>query len=548
MKKKLCFWMLGILMLISGFSMEAMAAAGDYAGQEESVEAGEYVWVNPMHPEADEPALLDEPQEESMFREERAGSASGAFQTVDGAAKTLRRHMVNRDKQVLVLVRADGGGMAQLARTVLDRAMAVNSQTAGNEGDYIQWHTGSVHMSVIGGAVGYSISYTMNYYTTRQQEEQVTAKVKKVLSSLGMSKRTAYGKTKAIYDYICKNVKYDYDGLNNGSLGKFTAYNALIKGKSVCQGYASLFYRMARDAGLQVRFIPGASRSEPHAWNIVKLGTYYYNLDSTWDAGRSKYVYFLKSNKEFPDHARSSGYATAAFNREYPMSPKSYKATSVYSIVNAKASGVKNKTYTGKKQTQNPLVKLGNATLKKDRDYTISYKNNVKVGTATMTLKGKGNYSGTLKKTFKITLKKGGVYRVGAYKYRVMNVGASGKGTVNLAGGVNKAISSVNVHNEVKIGGKTMKVTGISIRAFKNCKNLTKVSIGENVKSIGDQAFYGASQLKLIVIKGRNLKKVGPKAFQGIHREATIQVKSGMLRTYKALLRGKGQPKPVVIR
>ncbi len=41
--------------------------------------------------------------------------------------------------------------------------------------------------------------------------------------------------------------------------------------------------------------------------------------------------------------------------------------------------------------------------LKKDVDYSVKYTNNVNVGTATVTVTGKGNYIGSVKKTYKIT-------------------------------------------------------------------------------------------------------------------------------------------------
>ena len=41
--------------------------------------------------------------------------------------------------------------------------------------------------------------------------------------------------------------------------------------------------------------------------------------------------------------------------------------------------------------------------LVKDTDYTIAYSDNVNIGTATVTVTGKGNYAGTVEKTFKIT-------------------------------------------------------------------------------------------------------------------------------------------------
>jgi hypothetical protein len=66
---------------------------------------------------------------------------------------------------------------------------------------------------------------------------------------------------------------------------------------------------------------------------------------------------------------------------------------------------VKNQAYTGKALKPAVTVKYGKATLKKGTDYTVTYKNNVKPGTATATVKGKGKYTGSVKISFKITLK-----------------------------------------------------------------------------------------------------------------------------------------------
>ena len=104
---------------------------------------------------------------------------------------------------------------------------------------------------------------------------------------------------------------------------KYTAYAALINKTAVCQGYASLFYRLALDAGVDTRVISGEAGG-PHAWNIVKLNGKYYNLDSTWDAGRSTYAYFLKNTNDFDDHVRDNDYQSNEFIEEYPMWDESY--------------------------------------------------------------------------------------------------------------------------------------------------------------------------------------------------------------------------------
>ena len=63
-------------------------------------------------------------------------------------------------------------------------------------------------------------------------------------------------------------------------------------------------------------------------------------------------------------------------------------------------------TYTGKERRPVPVVKckVGSKTytLEKDKDFTVTYANNKEVGTGTVTVKGIGKYSGTIKPTFKI--------------------------------------------------------------------------------------------------------------------------------------------------
>lgn len=59
-------------------------------------------------------------------------------------------------------------------------------------------------------------------------------------------------------------------------------------------------------------------------------------------------------------------------------------------------------SYNGKERRPEVTVKDGSYILKKDTDYTVTYTNNIKAGTAQITLKGKGNYTGTLIKYFTI--------------------------------------------------------------------------------------------------------------------------------------------------
>ena len=63
---------------------------------------------------------------------------------------------------------------------------------------------------------------------------------------------------------------------------------------------------------------------------------------------------------------------------------------------NMKVEAPANVTYNGQPQQEEPVVKDGDKTLVKDVDYTLSYsKDATNVGTVTVTVTGKGNYSGS---------------------------------------------------------------------------------------------------------------------------------------------------------
>ena len=68
----------------------------------------------------------------------------------------------------------------------------------------------------------------------------------------------------------------------------------------------------------------------------------------------------------------------------------------------ATVSGISTKAFTGKNITQSITVKYNGKTLKNGTDYTVSYSNNKSIGTATVKIAGKGSYTGTITKTFKI--------------------------------------------------------------------------------------------------------------------------------------------------
>lgn len=107
-------------------------------------------------------------------------------------------------------------------------------------------------------------------------------------------------------------------------------------------------------------------------------------------------------------------------------------------ISEAQTAKIKNQTYTGKAIKPSVTVKDGDKKLVNGTDYTLSYKNNTKPGTATVTITGKGKYTGTKTVTFnivpkkvKVTSKKSGSQAVLSWKKSAGAAGYEIYGSVN---------------------------------------------------------------------------------------------------------------------
>ncbi len=161
------------------------------------------------------------------------------------------------------------------------------------------------------------------YITTDEQNDKFEQALDAIIESLDLEGKTDYEKVLVIHDYICDNVDYDYEHYNSGEnyMMMYSAYAALFDGKAVCQGYAGLFYRMCCEAGVSTKIIAGSGNGQRHAWNIVKLGDEYFNIDVTWDGQDEEtyHDYFLMNENDFTYHTRDSQYRTEEYYKKYPM-------------------------------------------------------------------------------------------------------------------------------------------------------------------------------------------------------------------------------------
>ena len=226
------------------------------------------------------------------------------------------------------------------------------------------------------------------------------------------------------------------------------------------------------------------------------------------------------------------------------------QTAAVTNISKTKISALKTRAFTGKPLTQALTITYGGKKLVNGRDYTLTWKNNKNIGTASVTIKGKGKYNGSVTKKFRITVQKNAVYTVSRLKYKISNADTSGKGTVVFTGATDKAArKALTIPTTVKIGGKSFRVTAIGTSAMSGAKKLTTVKIGANIMTVGAKAFCGCSNLSNVTIFSTKLTtaKTGANAFKGIRSNCRFKVPASRVSAYKKLLRAKGAGPKIIV-
>ena len=129
--------------------------------------------------------------------------------------------------------------------------------------------------------------FDVRYRVGVDMEYSITEFVKDWVSENIAPSLTEYAKVKAIHDYIVKKNFYN-KGDRNEESGGVSIYHpaSIIYGNGgVCNAYATLFDLMAKEAGIETRFLTGKSlkNGEDHMWNMVKIMGNWYHIDTTWD-------------------------------------------------------------------------------------------------------------------------------------------------------------------------------------------------------------------------------------------------------------------------
>lgn len=236
----------------------------------------------------------------------------------------------------------------------------------------------------------------------------------------------------------------------------------------------------------------------------------------------------------------------------YQIAPKDITASDIT------MGEIKNQSYTGTAVEPEVLLYAGDQQLQSGKDYTVTYENNVNIGTASVTVSGVGNYTGTVTGQFQIEAPVGKVFTIGKYRYKITT-----GSTAEFTGLGKTGEKKVTVPKSITLGGSSFRVNSIAAKALYKNKKVTTVGIGNNVKTIGKSAFEGCKQLKSVTVgtgvtkinakafkncsklqtvtlRSKQIKSMGKESFKGIKSNAAIKVPSKKMASYKKMLKKTG--------
>ena len=187
-------------------------------------------------------------------------------------------------------------------------------------------------------------------------------------------------------------------------------------------------------------------------------------------------------------------------------------------LTKASITGIVNKTYSGKEQKQNFTITYNGRKLSEGYDYLLSYTNNISAGTATMTIEGIGDYTGTVTRTFTIAkaasrmkkLPSRLINTTGILKKRKKGVYDIIQGPFNMVGESVPTVKLVSISSKAK---KYIKVSKDGLLTIKKGIKAGKYKV----------------KVRITIPQSRNYKK------SVINKTITVTIKNRMKKKYTSL-------------
>ncbi|KAJ1213314.1 hypothetical protein NDU88_000952 [Pleurodeles waltl] len=190
--------------------------------------------------------------------------------------------------------KSEGGsthpGTTSQTHNVADPGQQEPNKTAKNQRETRQ--------KLFSGAKGFMHVDSRVLEVSKQINLQEMWTIQKLVFLITEDTQTDLEKVRAIWIWLCHNIKYDVDGFFGLSEKIHEPLDVLRSGRGVCAGYASLFKEMCSEIGVTCQEVSGYSRGagyrqgqscqqqkSNHMWNAMKLEDDWYLLDACWGAG-----------------------------------------------------------------------------------------------------------------------------------------------------------------------------------------------------------------------------------------------------------------------
>ena len=275
---------------------------------------------------------------------------------------------------------------------IVEKPYSKNYYIWGNSG--IKWNSGKYRLyEKYGGKVKVTYSNgqteTLPTYAENKYGQALIPYVKS-------SGKGGYGTYDLYFSYEGSNVEAK---ISKGAILKKVSASPTLKGSGTITTSVSKSDESSAQADA-FRFVTGnATRYEITAKPLTFM-TFVYEVSdgkTQWAGtlGGGKGIKVLKPNSVY--YIAAQGSRMDVDKETFTIKPKSAKISGC-TVTLSKTSC----SYTGKTLKPAVTVSDGNSYLTEGTDYTLSYSNNKNPGTAVVTIKGKGSYTGSIKKTFKI--------------------------------------------------------------------------------------------------------------------------------------------------
>lgn len=234
---------------------------------------------------------------QQITKSEQITKKSKPCNTLEEATSYLRTQMTLRNPLISIQFPvSEKTSDFSLATELFNQAVAHTG--VETQGDYIKWQCSGFNCDILKTSSSVTYTYTIGYFSNKEQEEAVDAAILELEKELAItSDMEDYEKYCILYNWLTQTVSYASDTADELM---HTAYAALLEHTAVCQGYATLLYRLLLHYGVDNRILV----SDTHAWNLIGIDGLYYESDATWDAqSDAAWNYSLKSSLSGSEHA-----------------------------------------------------------------------------------------------------------------------------------------------------------------------------------------------------------------------------------------------------